>query len=96
MGFTPKEKTLLDSYIKRRCNLFDCPAFHLTPSDDQFLLDSMDSVKTDGIDAAVKKFGVPSGTCNVTGREMVVNTRCKVPDRDFIDYYHDLYDKHRQ
>ncbi len=39
------------------------------------------------MEEAVRRFGVPTGTCLVSGREVVVNSRCSVSDNDFLDYY---------
>ncbi len=71
---------------KRICNLGDCPAFHLTEADIQYLFAAEKIRKEKGIEAAVAELGVPSGTCLARNVEVVVNSSCTASDEQFIDY----------
>lgn len=78
---------------KRLCNIGDCPAFHMTDQDWENVMESSRVVEERGMEEAVRQYGVPVGTCKVSGAEVVVNSRCKVSDDDFADYYGRLAEK---
>ena len=71
----------------RKCNLGDCPAFHLEKADLQYLEAAEKIRKERGIEAAVAELGVPSGTCRARNVEVVVNSDCTASDAQFIDSF---------
>jgi hypothetical protein len=81
------EELFLKTWKNRRCNIGDCPAFHLTEQDVTYLVDAEKIRKEKGMEAAVEELGVPSGTCRITGREMVVNSDCVVSDDNFVGHF---------
>jgi hypothetical protein len=87
----PRE-LLLNTWPKseRRCNIGDCPAFSLTGQDWHGIIESSKVVVAEGMEEAVKRYGVPVGTCKVNRREVVVNSQCSVSDEDFVTYFEDL------
>jgi hypothetical protein len=91
--YTEGEKALLRQFPSRgtnarKCNLGDCPAFHMTEDDSQQLAESDAFARQWGLKAAVAVFGVPQGTCRVNQARRDAGQYCVVSDRDFLDYFH--------
>ena len=72
---------------QRRCNIGDCPAFHMTEQDWENIMESSKVANEKGMEEAVRQYGVPVGTCKVNEAEVIVNSMCRVSDEDFVEYF---------
>jgi len=81
------KEDFLKTWDDRRCNIGDCPAFHLTDQDWQDIVKSSKTVRQEGMQKAVEQWGIPVGTCKVSGKEVVVNSPCSVAGDSFYDYF---------
>ena len=75
---------------ERRCNIGECPAFHLTGQDWENIIEGSKIVRERGMEEAVRQTGVPVGTCLVNNAEVVVNSRCSVSNNSFVGYFRSL------
>ncbi len=81
------KELLLKTWADRRCNIGDCPAFHLTDQDWEDIVEGSKIVRESGMEEAVKQLGVPVGTCLVLMATYVVNSDCSVTDERFYEYF---------
>lgn len=82
-----REKAFLQVWANRRCNIGDCsPAFHMTDADYKAAIEASRLARKVGAEKAAETYGVPVGTCKVTGAERVVYSSCNVSDEDFLEF----------
>ena len=73
----------------RFCNLGDCPAFHLTPADIDYLDETTEMIRIKGMTPkeVIALKGYPMGTCLVKAVRKYAGSRCDVSNEDFAEYY---------
>lgn len=86
-----KESNTNTMWPDRKCNIGDCPAFHLTGQDWEDIEKSNKEAIRHGVKKAIEKYGMPSGTCQITGLDRIVNSPCNVRDDDFLDHFQRKY-----